>query len=424
MARKVITFIGADNYQITRYEWNQISSDPTQYLHIALKQFYPAYTVIVLATNEAREEHGAALNGFQTCPIDQIVSDDDMWKAFDVIQKQINSGDQIVFDITHSFRSLPFLALLTIAYLRVIRDFELEAVLYAPYGEYRSTPVYNLIRFVDLLDWTTATHLFLKAGYAEDLVQRLENAQWLETGAQQTMQQVAAALRLARPDEARQSAFEWAQVDIEPDDLKLQARPFALLMKRVQKEFLDIAPDEPDQGDLKQELEQQLAVINWNLGRGQILSAVTVAREWLVSALCWAVGWNSIDNKTDSEGNSYQEPEWRSEEVRKPHGKAEKALSALKDLAQLPPGDRDRAAGSKTPVACRLYKNRPEFSVLLGEIWQAVSDLRNDLNHAGMVHSTTPRSLDEIVSEVNNLHGRLEELAKHLWSPETVPPSL
>lgn len=297
MANKVITFIGADDYKMTHYRWKEQISDPTQYFHVALKHFFPDYTLIVLVTNEASSKHEAALKGFETPHIDEVVSDHEMWNAFEIIRQQVQPGDRIVFDITHSFRSLPFLALLTLAYLRVIQDFDLEAVIYAPYKDYAETPAYDLRRFVDLLDWTTATHLFLQTGYASDLVTQLQAAEWI-SGNIPDLEKVSAALRLARPDEARDAAWAWAQLDIEPNDLKIQARPFGLLIQRVQKEFIRIASDSPDQGNLKQELEQELALIDWNLSRGQVLSAVTVTREWLVSLLCWLMGWTaSVDEQ-------------------------------------------------------------------------------------------------------------------------------
>ncbi len=411
MSNKVITFIGADDYKITTYKWNKHDSGSTQYFHIALKQFYADYTIIVLATDEAKKKHRTALNGFQAPPIGEVVSDEEMWKAFVIIQRQIDPGDHIIFDITHSFRSLPFLALLTIAYLRVVRNFELEAVLYAPYKDYASSPVYDLIRFVDLLDWTTATHLFLKAGYAEDVVQRLELAEWLEANAPQSLQQVAAALRLARPDEARRLAYAWAQLDIEPDDLNPQARPFGLLLKRIQKEFLDIASVQPDQNDLKQELEQELALIDWNLNRGQILSAVTVAREWLVSLFCWLVGWTALNQSTDSNGNVWVEPEWRSGEVRKPGKDMAKAIRKLRSLVQAATVTSQGANDRPTQAACHLIQHDPKTARLFVETWNFVDTLRSDLNHAGKVHTTKPRSLDQIINEVKQLKAQLKNLA-------------
>ncbi len=375
-----------------------------------LKQFFPDYTIIVLATDKAKAKHQAALSSVNVQPIGEIVSDDEMWKAFEVIQKQVAPGDRIVFDITHSFRSLPFLALLTLAYLRVVRKFELEAILYAPFKEYEKTQVYDLRRFVDLLDWTTATHLFVQTGHAAELVEQLKVAQSLIRIEPQALEHISAALRLARPDEARKTAYEWAQLDIEPAELPIQARPFGLLIKRVQNEFAIIAPESPDPADLKQELEQELALIDWNLNRGQVLSAVTVAREWLVSLLCWLVEWTALVEEQIRDG-VYQVEKWRSKSGRE---KAEKALNALADLSSLAPTERDKQAGSKTPTARDLYQKQPDLAIELGKTWGAISALRNDLDHAGKVHSTAPRSLDQIITEVTQLKAQLQELAEQL----------
>jgi len=411
VTRKIITFLGKDEYKTTHYTWQgKREFEPTKYFHRALKAHYHDFAVIMLATTEAQASYESE-PGEKTdiVTIDEVVSDREMWTAFEVIRKQISPDDQIIFDITHSFRSLPFLALLTLAYLRVVQPFNLEAVVYAPYKNYDQTPVFDLSRFVDLLDWITATNLFLQAGYAEDLVRLLEGATSSEQNAAPDLDKVSRALRLARADEARQSAYAWAHLDIEPEELGEDARPFRLLIKRVQREFKAIAPHLPDTANLEQELQQERALVDWNLDRGQILSAITVAREWLISLFCWLAKWSSMipNSKTGASGNL--EPQWRTEDWRK---KAETSLRALVELYHLKPEERNRQAGSKTPPARDLYQTQPDLAIHLGEAWAHINKLRNDLDHAGKIHSTEPRSLADIIKEVEPVKSMLLDLAQ------------
>lgn len=87
-------------------------------------------------------------------------------------------------------------------------------------------------------------------------------------------------------------------------------------------------------------------------------------------------------------------------------------MEALEDLSYLTSDDRESQAGSKTPVARDLYHDRPDLAMELGKTWGAINALRNDLNHAGKIHSTEPRSLDQIIAEVAQLKAQLQTLAQ------------
>jgi len=47
--------------------------------------------------------------------------EDELWKIFSIIVDEVQPGDEILFDITHGFRSLPFIAFLTVAYLKEVK---------------------------------------------------------------------------------------------------------------------------------------------------------------------------------------------------------------------------------------------------------------------------------------------------------------
>ena len=40
------------------------------------------------------------------------------WELFEIILNEIDEGDEIIFDITHSFRSFPIMALIILNYAR------------------------------------------------------------------------------------------------------------------------------------------------------------------------------------------------------------------------------------------------------------------------------------------------------------------
>ncbi|MEA3468996.1 MAG: TIGR02221 family CRISPR-associated protein [Thermodesulfobacteriota bacterium] len=101
----------------------------------------------------------------------------EIWKTFATIMKNIDDGDELYFDITHAFRSLPLLAMVIINYAKVTKNITVKAIDYGALEslgqitdvrkmevEERNVPVFNLLPFDQLLDWTTAIDGFLIAG--------------------------------------------------------------------------------------------------------------------------------------------------------------------------------------------------------------------------------------------------------------------
>lgn len=406
---KIIAFLGDEELRPTTYTYEGARFGTTSYLLAALaKQFYPRYAIRLLCTQEAEDRHMRTLRrelGDEIArqmvvkPVSKIASESDLWDIFEVIQRQVDEDDHIVFDITHSFRALPFLAFLALAYLRVIRKFTIEAVIYAPYVQHEKSEVYNIREFVDLLDWIIAANLFTKTGFAAPMADLLQGHGWGSSKADPAdLERVTAALRLARPDEARRVAYALAQnlTNIESDASGSMLLPFKALLGTIQAEFTQLAPIAPDPDDLRQELEQELAFINWNLEHGQLLSAVTVAREWLVSLVF------HLDRRAAGE-------DWRDGAQRKIA--EDKVLKSLKKLALLGEDERKRQIGQQPNGAQLLWDRDPICAVALGNAWNLVANLRNDLNHAGKVTSTTPRSLQDTLHEVEQIPGRIQNLA-------------
>ena len=106
-------------------------------------------------------------------------SPDDGWIIFDKITGCLNQGDRVIFDLTHSFRSIPVIALLAISYLRTVKQVQIEGVLYGafdPNAKDQPTPTYDLLPMLSLLDWIAATDRFVKVGDGLPLAELLKTA--------------------------------------------------------------------------------------------------------------------------------------------------------------------------------------------------------------------------------------------------------
>ena len=128
---------------------------------------------------EELERGGMEFPDVRSVLIPEGKSEDELWKIFGILVGQINEGDQIYLDITHSFRSLPALVLVAMNYLRVVKHAALQGIYYGafevlgvprevqkmPLNE-RQAPIFELTAFADLFEWTSAANQFINTGNA------------------------------------------------------------------------------------------------------------------------------------------------------------------------------------------------------------------------------------------------------------------
>jgi len=110
-------------------------------------------------------------------PIPDGKSEQEIWNIFQILFDRLAPGDQVIFDITHAFRSIPMLAMVVLNYAKVFKQVSLDAIYYGAFEvlgsfqqarqlplERRVVPVFDLTAFGALLDWTVAMDRFLAAG--------------------------------------------------------------------------------------------------------------------------------------------------------------------------------------------------------------------------------------------------------------------
>ena len=107
-------------------------------------------------------------------------SEEEIWQIFSTVFNNLSKGDEVVFDITHAFRSIPMLAVVVLNYAKVLKNIRLQGIFYGAFEklgppwaveampiEDRKVPILDLTAFDQLLDWTLAVDRFLGAGDAK-----------------------------------------------------------------------------------------------------------------------------------------------------------------------------------------------------------------------------------------------------------------
>lgn len=345
---KAISFLGIANYQYTNYTLNTQTAATHKFFGATLTEFLPEIDEIyIVMTKEARAKHwdSTEADNLQKTLAKQTIiatpidiksgqNEAELWEIFGEIIKKIEPDDRIIFDITNAFRSQPVLVLIMAAFLKVVRNVEIKALIYGafeakkaivlPNGESKfasgdpatESPVFDLTPFLTLLDWTTATNTFIQTGRAEQLTklaQSFEN-QAVKDFAEQ-MQTLSQELLTTRPVGVIQAAsgFEQALAQVETAVQENPAmQPYQQLLERIKDEYSPFAIVKQPLADLTEAYRQarsdqqgflrvQLKMIRQYLSKGLPIQAMTLAREWLVSLGVYHQGSHDIFNYDDRE---------------------------------------------------------------------------------------------------------------------------
>ncbi|MGQ9794670.1 MAG: CRISPR-associated protein Csx15 [Anaerolineae bacterium] len=413
----LLTFLGTADYKHATYVLGK-HRHGTRYCAAALAHFLHPERALIVVTEAARQKHFEALADelcSVTRPVEVAIPDGreetELWAIFDALTGHVPQSSALIVDITNGFRSLPFLSFLAIAYLRVAKEVDVQRVYYGAYearDERDETPVFDLTPFVSLLDWIIATDRFTRFGDARDLAALLragmpagiqmgkdpvarqlgKSLKW----AAEAMEGVSLALRLNRPLESMEQARRLVRTLQEQHaHIESQAPPFALLTERIVRAYRPFALEAPQKPASRLEsLRIQGEMVRWYMDKEQIVQAFTLAREWLISLLLYQLTDQELVDKDARE----------------------QIEAAINNVAERKRPSEKRRSPQETPFT-EAVAALPQCDTLI-KVWIQLSELRNDLAHAGMrLDAADSRSIldraSEVCSQLYSLSGQLVE---------------
>ncbi|MBF6593295.1 MAG: TIGR02221 family CRISPR-associated protein [Thermaceae bacterium] len=327
----VLSMLGTNDYKEISYTWDKKKARPHKFFQAALLEWFPQADALICVTSEAKEKHGQAVQ--QLLPKAQLIDipsgkdEAEYWDIFNIIGQHIPSGAELVFDMTHGFRSLPTLALLAVSFLRAAKAVQLKHILYGAYEAKTDdiAPVFDLTKFVKMLDWASATNRFLDTGDASKFRPLVETrgAKPLNVDLNSAVQQLdslSAALSTNRAmrigELAQQSRKKIDQA--QGADWEASHAPLKLLLPRL-KGGLDLLVRDENSSQEAQ-LVQSFGGVIWFLRHRQYEKAIGLAREWMVCFVQWKQGGNwtqSLEQREQTErwlndaAKNSSEDEWK-----------------------------------------------------------------------------------------------------------------
>ena len=402
MSRKLfISFLGTGNYSSTIYAptlEHARKANPTRFIQEAViryhcQEFTTEDQIIIFTTKGAlknwkdgeHEDYHTKEKEFKLgletrlnelnlpSPHPNIMIPDgkstkEIWEIFDIVVEQIREEDEIFFDVTHGFRTLPLLNMALINYSKVLKKVKVGGIYYGAFdgpekdGDFSYSPIWDLKSFADLQDWTNAANLFIKSGSAvllEELaIEKLipvikEKNEYANTAktVNKIISKIASfsnALAANRGNEiVKARIFEELHdlVDRELPSDQISA-PLIPLFQKIDHQLASFS--------LTEDINNGFSAVQWAIDHNLTQQGYTLLQETIISYFCGKFGVKQdLEKEREIISNGF--------------------------------------FGKRSPQ--HANEITPYISDNLSKIYEAITSNRNDINHAGFTRQKTAENL-------------------------------
>lgn len=318
--KKLYTFLGVGDYQECIYYDAETGweSSPARFVQIAIlelleQQRISIDEVVVFLTKTSRAKnwedrlspsgeraiglHHALKSRFAPeamnvkvveVPEEQV--EDALWEYFDKMAGEIEENDHIFLDITHSFRSIPAIALIISNYMRVLKRMKLKGLFYGAFiSGQAKVPIYDLTEMLALFEWTQAVDDYLRTGNANMLAEVVESRpiakkedDQLRQLAQQ-LREVSTIIETCRGqmlDDAIRNVKR--QLRMLQENVSPRFKPFQKLLDQIEQKFAGYRPGEWDQN--------LLFIVEWCLKHQLYQQGYTFLQEGILTLMARHAG--------------------------------------------------------------------------------------------------------------------------------------
>lgn len=431
MARVYLSFLGTNDYLPCTYRFNEREIQAVRFVQEATismncQDWSSEDRILIFTTSEAFEknwlDNGHIKNGekqqreglgqrlkklnlkapVRNVPIPEGKSETEIWEIFQVLFDNIQTNEKIVFDITHSFRSIPMLAMVVLNYGKVMKGINILGIYYGAFEvlgslkeagkiplEDRRVPLFDLTPFDNLLDWSLAIDRFLISGDAgpaghlahQGILPILTKTKGKNQAAASirsvghSLQSFTRNITTCRGREISSSVKrlkEAIQLSRHIDLIK----PLRPLLGHVDRQLAFFTGDDVRDG---------IQAVRWCWNHNLIQQGYTILREFSISFIL-----NQI--KVEVMGKSFRELVTQAVNIHNQNIPLEKWAVSAKKHAEV------------TQNILKVLKSYPEWARVIDAVMKA----RNDINHAGF--SDTAKSAEKLKSDLIVLLEKVEKI--------------
>lgn len=409
MSRKLLTFLGTATYKPAVYTLTPDGPGfETSFVQTAVINFFgPFDESYIFVTEDAKRKNWGQLcmgmkqhcgNAFLTSlDIPDGKNETEIWNIFSKIRSCIAFGDVVVFDVTHSFRSIPILALACIQYLRSLESIQLDKIVYgawearfpykdsyAPNDPTPKAPIFDLTPFVELMDWSHAISEFGKYGQIDplrDLVKKDGNTLLMTKKLRQNLSAVVDHMAnlqgeistcrgraISKGERLTAILSSLKQLKKNAQDLPPAFQP---LLEKLESKLIKLTG--PPDISASDEVRRGFGAVDWCLSHGLIQQAYTIFQESLITHFCQLAELNFQDKSCrdlaaqSAKTFNLNQKDWYS-------------------------------PAKENPEIIRVIHTKAGKHVL--ELFESLSGNRNDINHAKITSTNKPESLKKALDGV------------------------
>ncbi len=422
MPRKVfISVLGTGFYGACRYKRGKFASTKTRFIQQATLEYLKvkegwteADRVLILLTDGARktnwEKSIEKRRNFKTgeeepyLGLEQVIDDmqlaapvqtiaipdgkdeDEMWEIFNALYEELKPGDELYFDLTHSFRYLPMLVLVLGNYAKFLKDVSVKHI---SYGNYEArdlqtdiAPLMDILPLTILQDWTFAAADLIRNGNIkrlQDLRESYALMPLLRMKGKNNLDRKVAEQPLTGYIDALESLLQDMKMCVAPNIIKGEAvnsirdhyqqvinafemviAPIPPILERIEESLKGFEQTDRDQPE---SLRNGYEAAKWCYDHQLYQQAITILEENITTHFCQYLGTDEHVYEQRKATNaylrhgSYKDKDWETEELTKVRATVKRASSQLE-------------------VGAFIYK--------MSDVARWIHDKRNTYNHASM----------------------------------------
>ena len=196
MAKKFISVLGAGNYE-GKYEeciytWDN-KSFKTEYIqeaiaHIFCSDWGKEDKIIIFTTEKSAGLHWNAENTLKDRlkkkfnATNRMIpfgsNSDEQWELFDTIFNSLEEGDEVIVDITQSFRTIPMFLIIILNYAKLLKKIKVKGIYYGAFAanndcdenKIQKAPIFDLTLYDLIMDFTNGINTFINTGNSNILM--------------------------------------------------------------------------------------------------------------------------------------------------------------------------------------------------------------------------------------------------------------
>lgn len=188
MSTKFISVLGTGDYKECIYQLENYKESTsfiqTMIYNYLLGNNVNVDNVVMLFTEDAKKKNWddnlrKKFSSINAEVVEKLIpiggNEEEIWQIFEIIYSSLEEGDEIYFDITHSLRSLPLLALIVLNYAKVSKNIKIKGIFYGAFEANKIVdgksiaPVFDLSPYNVLLEWSQAVDAYINFGNGKRL---------------------------------------------------------------------------------------------------------------------------------------------------------------------------------------------------------------------------------------------------------------